>query len=179
MGAHNPNQRCSSSPEPVQGKSLSISQPNGGDQATVDWDDRDRPGSDCARSRTPYCDTILLTSVRSIWMPRSGCWILCVMIGLWATTCPAPSVVQALLSAGVAVGGLTVGRRCEDELYSLPTDVQPRRPSSFRRRRRSARARAQVCNDRAAFAFSVNFMGACVAVGTSLLVQFLSGFDLG
>ena len=84
--------------------------------------------------------------------------MLCVGIGLWATTCPAPSVVQALLSAGVAVGGLTVGRRFEDELYSLPTDV---------------------CDDRAAFAFSINFMGACVAVGTSLLVQFLSGFDLG
>lgn len=126
--------------------------------ATINWDDRDRDGSDCARARTPYCDTFLLTSVRSIWMPRSGCWILCVMIGLWATTCPAPSVVQALLSAGGAVGGLTVGRRVEDELYSLPTDV---------------------CNDRTAFAFSINFMGACVSVGTSLFVQFLSGFDLG
>ena len=111
-----------------------------------------------ARSKTPYCDTVLLTSVRSIWMPRSGCWLVCVMIGLWATTCPAPSVVQALLSAGAAVGGLTVGRRSEDEIYGLPTDV---------------------ANDRAAFAFSINFMGACVAVATTLAVQFLSGFELG
>ena len=55
----------------------------------------------------------------------------------------------------VVAGG---GRRVEDELYSLPTDV---------------------CNDRTAFAFSINFMGACVSVGTSLFVQFLSGFDLG
>ena len=56
------------------------------------------------------------------------------------------------------MGGLTVGRRCEDELYSLPTDV---------------------CNDRAAFAVSINCMGAVVAVATSLFVQFLSGFELG
>ena len=111
-----------------------------------------------ARGLAPYCDTFLLTSVRSIWMPRSGCWLVCVMIGLWATTCPAPSVVQALLSAGAAVGGLTVGRRSEDEIYGLPTDV---------------------ANDRAAFAFSINFMGACVAVATTLAVQFLSGFELG
>ena len=41
MGAHSPNQRCSSPPKPIQGKSLSISQPNGGDQATVDRDDLD------------------------------------------------------------------------------------------------------------------------------------------
>lgn len=93
--------------------------------AATDYDD-DRcrsPGPGTARGRAPYCDTFLLTSVRSIWMPRSGCWCLCVMIGLWATTCPAPSVVQALLSAGSAVGGLTVGRRSEDEIYGLPTDV--------------------------------------------------------
>ena len=56
------------------------------------------------------------------------------------------------------MGGLTVGRRCEDELYSLPSDV---------------------CNDRAAFALSINCMGAAVAVATSLAVQFLSGFELG
>ena len=111
-----------------------------------------------ARSKTPYCDTVLLTSVRSIWMPKMSCWLLCVAVGLWATTCPAPTVVQALLSAGGAVGGLTVGRRCEDDWYGLPQDV---------------------ANDRAAFAFSINFVGALVAVGATLCVQFLSGFDYG
>ena len=111
-----------------------------------------------ARSKTPYCDTVLLTSVRSIWMPKMSCWLLCVCVGLWATTCPAPTVVQALLSAGGAVGGLTVGRRCEDDWYGLPQDV---------------------ANDRAAFAFSINFVGALVAVGATLCVQFLSGFDYG
>ena len=111
-----------------------------------------------ARSKTPYCDTVLLTSVRSIWMPKMSCWLLCVAVGLWATTCPAPTVVQALLSAGGAVGGLTVGRRCEDDWYGLPQDV---------------------ANDRAAFAFSINFVGALVTVGATLCVQFLSGFDYG
>jgi len=41
MGAYSPNQRCSGTPQAVQGKFLGISQPNGGDQATVDWDDLD------------------------------------------------------------------------------------------------------------------------------------------
>lgn len=118
----------------------------------------DRPAQTYVRAKTPYCDTILLTSVRSIWMPKASCWLLCVAVGLWATTCPAPTVVQALLSAGGAVGGLTLGRRCEDDWYGLPTDV---------------------ANDRAAFAFSINFVGALVAVSTSLCVQFLSGFDYG
>ena len=36
-----------------------------------------------------------------------------------------------------------------------------------------------VANDRAAFAFSINFVGALVAVGATLCVQFLSGFDYG
>ena len=57
---------------------------------------------------------------------------------------------------GYPVGGLTVGRRCEDDWYGLPQDV---------------------ANDRAAFAFSINFVGALVAVGATLCVQFLSGFD--
>ena len=35
-----------------------------------------------ARSKTPYCDTVLLTSVRSIWMPKMSCWLLCVAVGL-------------------------------------------------------------------------------------------------
>ena len=91
-------------------------------------------------------------------MPKMSCWLLCVAVGLWATTCPAPTVVQALVSAGGAVGGLTVGRRCEDDWYGLPQDV---------------------ANDRAAFAFSINFVGALVAVGATLCVQFLSGFDYG
>ena len=67
-------------------------------------------------------------------------------------------MVQALRSAGGAGGGLTVGRRCEDDWYGLPQDV---------------------ANDRAAFAFSINVVGALVAVGATLCVQFRAGFDYG
>ena len=76
------------------------------------------------------------------------------------------AVLSGLVARGGAVGAwashivvttpeAAAGGR---EIYGLPTDV---------------------ANDRAAFAFSINFMGACVAVATTLAVQFLSGFELG
>ena len=57
------------------------------------------------------------TQVRSIWLPRPSCWLLCVAIGLWATTCPAPSV-----PGGAEILHMRRGQRTRRASTLVPSD---------------------------------------------------------
>ena len=125
-----------------------------------------------ARSKTPYCDTRTAHAVRAVHLDAEDvehhCWLL--------SKQSTPYCDTVLLTSG-------------DIWMRVPADGRPGPAERGRRRRRPDRRPAlrgrlvrpapDVANDRAAFAFSINFVGALVAVGATLCVQFLSGFDYG